>query len=427
MAENESTLKVNNALLYKTKILEQDIKTKDRLIGDLKLSIEQIGTLGFQLIMYYKIACSYNYTFWEFNILMVHSNTDYIDHSDIKKMLENIISPQPQETEKDENKPEEEQEEVKQEVVEEPKTEQEEVSQKDDEEKTEKIDESDTEDAVEKNGEEVEVKPGDETTDTSANHPTSDKNATEPLSELSSSEAAIQSMNDKKTISRLSNKIKELEILLEAEKGGSLLQDKNKQIHKLEKAVANLEVQIEKKEQLVKDLEKSLSDLQVKFEGTFIEKSSIESIHEKYVQTNEAKIKELEEELGQVKQALESKEKLHDTYQKKIESLLEEKQELIDKVEVSQKKEEELNDIVEQSKGNVSKKDKIYVKMLKLKDRNIQKMTADMENLAKAEKSRQQTIEYFKKRIQVLEKANKECERCKVYAKKKYYKENLIG
>lgn len=49
MAENESTLKVNNALLYKTKILEQDIKTKDRLIGDLKLAIEQIGTLGLQL------------------------------------------------------------------------------------------------------------------------------------------------------------------------------------------------------------------------------------------------------------------------------------------------------------------------------------------------------------------------------------------
>lgn len=49
MAENESTLKVNNALLYKTKILEQDIKTKDRLIGDLKLAIENIGKLSMEL------------------------------------------------------------------------------------------------------------------------------------------------------------------------------------------------------------------------------------------------------------------------------------------------------------------------------------------------------------------------------------------
>jgi len=35
-------------------------------------------------------------------------------------------------------------------------------------------------------------------------------------------------------------------------------------------------------------------------------------------------------------------------------------------------------------------------------------------------------VDYFKKRIQTLEKVNKEWERCKVYAKKKYYKEPPI-
>ena len=64
--------------------------------------------------------------------------------------------------------------------------------------------------------------------------------------------------------------------------------------------------------------------------------------------------------------------------------------------------------------------DKIYTRMLKNKDKAIQKMNMEIEKLQNAERSRAQTVEYFKKRVQVLEKEtnNKEWERWKEYAKK---------
>ena len=80
----------------------------------------------------------------------------------------------------------------------------------------------------------------------------------------------------------------------------------------------------------------------------------------------------------------------------------------LDKLEDSEKKETELNDIVEQNKNSVNKKDNIYAKMLKMKERKIQKLINELEKLKNYEKSRAQTVEFFKKKIQVLEKSSKE-------------------
>jgi predicted RNase H-like nuclease (RuvC/YqgF family) len=77
---------------------------------------------------------------------------------------------------------------------------------------------------------------------------------------------SAQSLNDKKTISRLTNKIKELEILLEAEKNDTLIQQKNKNIANLEKQVAKAEKELEEKERVVHQLEISLKELQAKNE-----------------------------------------------------------------------------------------------------------------------------------------------------------------
>lgn len=77
---------------------------------------------------------------------------------------------------------------------------------------------------------------------------------------------SAQSINDKKTITRLTNKIKELEILLEAEKNDTLIQQKNENISDLEKQVAKAERELEEKEKMVRELEVSLKELQVKNE-----------------------------------------------------------------------------------------------------------------------------------------------------------------
>ena len=98
----------------------------------------------------------------------------------------------------------------------------------------------------------------------------------------------------------------------------------------------------------------------------------------------------------------------------------------LDKLENLEKKENELNNMVEQSKNSVNKKDSMYAKMLKMKEKKIQNLNKEIEKLHNYEKSRLQTVDYFKKRIQVLEKSSKECERCKAYAKKKYYKESPV-
>jgi hypothetical protein len=79
-----------------------------------------------------------------------------------------------------------------------------------------------------------------------------------------------------------------------------------------------------------------------------------------------------------VQKSLETKEKLHSTYQTKIASLLNDKQELTDKLEEIKNKEIELTKTIELNQGNISKKDKIYAKMLKIKDRKIHKLTNSM-------------------------------------------------
>ena len=127
----------------------------------------------------------------------------------------------------------------------------------------------------------------------------------QPQNESQPSELSIQSMNDKKTINRLNNRIKELEILLEAEKGGVIIESKNKQIQEIEQKFANLEAKIEDKEKYIKELEQSLSDLQVKHESTFKEKIKLESICEEIKGSSETRIKELEESLNQTKASLE--------------------------------------------------------------------------------------------------------------------------
>lgn len=232
-----------------------------------------------------------------------------------------------------------------------------------------------------------------------------------PTVDTPTAELQVQILNDKKTIKRLTNKIKELEILLEAEKSGTIGDEKGRIIEKLEKSIANLEQEIDKKEALIKELEKSLADLQSKHEVTFREKSEIETTYTETVEKDEARIKELEANLEEITKSLDAKEKLQATYREKIESLLHDKQELLDKVEYSEKNREQLSELVEQNKGNTGKKDKIYAKMLKMKDRKVHKLTAEVEKLRSADKSRQQTIDYFKNRIQILEKSGKECER----------------
>lgn len=63
--------------------------------------------------------------------------------------------------------------------------------------------------------------------------------------------------------------------------------------------------------------------------------------------------------------------------------------------------------------------------MLKNKDKVIHKMTMEIEKLQNAERSRVQTVEYFKKRVQILEKDTnvKDCERWKQYSKRNIYKD----
>ena len=236
----------------------------------------------------------------------------------------------------------------------------------------------------------------------------------------------MQTLNDKKTISRLSNKIKELEIVSEAFQDGHIIDERNKQISKLEKEIASLEASIESKDLQITELEQTLSDLQTKHDNTIQEKQESENKHIEESTQYQMNIKNLENENLSLKDDIEKKEKLHSTFQKKIETLLDEKQEYIDKIEVIEKKENELTEIVEQSNSKTDKKDKIYAKMLKNKEKKLNKMTSQVEKLENAEKSREQTIEYFKNKIQVLEK-QKECERCKAYAKKKYYQENNLA
>lgn len=149
-------------------------------------------------------------------------------------------------------------------------------------------------------------------------------------------------------------------------------------------------------------------ELSSKYETTLKEKEQIETKYNEAVEQFESKIKDLEKEIQTIKDHLDAKEKLHGSYQEKIQSLLSNKQELIDKLEEAEKREQELTEITEQSKNSVGKKDMIYAKMLKMKDKKMHKMTNQVEKLVNSEKSRVQTIEYFKKRIKALEKNNTE-------------------
>lgn len=355
MAENESTLKVNNALLYKTKILEEDNKLANEKIRNIQIFIESI------------------------------------EEEDIKQKIGEIINPESNKIIKSEVTDQQDNKEASND----PKPETEDVTNGDTEPKDDEELKSDTKEATGEGDQEIE--------------------STEVKPE-SSEKQYLQNMNDKKTISRLSNKIKELEILLEAENSDALMDSKNKSIQTLEKQVAELESQIEQKDQVVSQLQQSLADLQSKNQEHLEDSDNIKQL--------ESRINVLNEELEQRRSQIESKDKLYDTYQKKITSLLEEKEDFLEKIEEGEKKEGELNDIVQQSKGDVSKKDLIYAKMLKMKERKVQKLESQIGKLQNADKSRQQIVEYFKTRIQKLEKFNKECERCKAYSKKKFYKEN---
>lgn len=149
-------------------------------------------------------------------------------------------------------------------------------------------------------------------------------------------------------------------------------------------------------------------ELSSKCETTQKEKEQLETTYSETVEQFESKVKDLEKELEAIKNQLDAKEKLHNTYQEKIQSLLDSKEDLNDKLEEAEKREQELTEINEQFKNNVGKKDMIYAKMLKMKDKKMHKMTNQVEKLVNSEKSRVQTIEYFKKRIKALEKNNVE-------------------
>jgi chromosome segregation ATPase len=149
-------------------------------------------------------------------------------------------------------------------------------------------------------------------------------------------------------------------------------------------------------------------ELSSKCETTQKEKEQLETTYSETVEQFESKVKDLEKELEAIKNQLDAKEKLHNTYQEKIQSLLDSKEDLNDKLEEAEKREQELTEITEQFKNNVGKKDMIYAKMLKMKDKKMHKMTNQVEKLVNSEKSRVQTIEYFKKRIKALEKNNVE-------------------
>ena len=77
----------------------------------------------------------------------------------------------------------------------------------------------------------------------------------------------------------------------------------------------------------------------------------------------------MEEELSATQKSLDTKEKLQQTFKDKMESLLNQKQELLDKLEEVEKKESEMAELVEQSKNSVNKKDNMYSKMLRMKEK----------------------------------------------------------
>lgn len=218
----------------------------------------------------------------------------------------------------------------------------------------------------------------------------------------------MQTINDKKTISRLNDKIKELEILAEAQNEGMLFGEKDKQIASLERQIANLEASIELKDQHLKTLMQTKEQNDIDMLNKHIEESKRANDAESKCKKLDNKLTECEAKLADTQEKLDAKEKMHTTYLSKIEILLEEKQELVEKVELYEKKESELNELVEQSKGNTSKKDKIYAKMLKMKERKVNKLSGEVTKLKNIDQSRQQTIEYLKKRIANLEKSSTE-------------------
>lgn len=218
----------------------------------------------------------------------------------------------------------------------------------------------------------------------------------------------MQTINDKKTISRLNDKIKELEILAEAQNEGMLFGEKDKQIASLERQIANLEASIELKDQHLKTLMQTKERNDIDMLNKHIEESKRANDAESKCKKLDNKLTECETKLADTQEKLDAKEKMHTTYLSKIEILLEEKQELVEKVELYEKKESELNELVEQSKGNTSKKDKIYAKMLKMKERKVNKLSGEVTKLKNIDQSRQQTIEYLKKRIANLEKSSTE-------------------
>lgn len=54
---------------------------------------------------------------------------------------------------------------------------------------------------------------------------------------------------------------------------------------------------------------------------------------------------------------------------------------MVARIEEMKNREDELQELIEQSKGSTSKKDKIYAKMLKMKDRKLHKLTSLIEKM----------------------------------------------
>ena len=98
-----------------------------------------------------------------------------------------------------------------------------------------------------------------------------------------------------------------MEILIEAEKGGVIVESKNKQIAAMEQKYANLEGLLDQKDKDIKQLQLSLADLHTKHETTFNEKNKFEFMHKEIKESTEAKVKELEGSLSQTKISLETK------------------------------------------------------------------------------------------------------------------------
>lgn len=194
-------------------------------------------------------------------------------------------------------------------------------------------------------------------------------------------------------ISQLKDQIKKLEITVDAHTDGGLLKNKEKQCLKQEKEIAKLE-------QKVEELEKSLEDVQMKYKSIGQEKAEID---EKVLHLKQ-ELQETREELEETKRKLETKEKLQGEFKQKIAQLLGENQELLDKLENTEKETQEVLEKAEESKGQSSKKDRFYTKMIRTRDHEIEKLSEALNTTKTENNSKAQTISYLKSRQEDVEK-----------------------